>query len=404
MDLAQLLLDARARTLDTVRDLTDEQLIGPHLEITNPLLWEIGHVAWFYEQWCLRTLRGQAPSRADADALWDSMAVAHDTRWSLPIPDRTGTLNYMDEILRRCVDALATPEPSPEEAYTYTYCVLHEDMHTEAFTWTRQTLGYPSPPMQVERFDPGTVGALPGDVVVPTGVYSLGQRRESGEWTFDNEKWVHEVRLREFAIARAQTTNEEFLAFVEDGGYERPELWSEEGRAFLETIPSPCPKYWKREGPLWLRRHFDEWEPLPPHQAVIHVSWFEAEAYCRWARRRLPTEAEWEVAAKGASGGNLGWKAMGVVDVAAYPEGESDYGCRQMLGNVWEWTADRFRPYPGFEPDMYWQYSVPWFESHRTARGGCWATQPRLARVKYRNYATPDRRDLLYGFRTCASN
>ncbi len=425
MDLVTMMREARERTLDaTVRDLDDSQMMGPELEITNPMLWEIAHVAWFYERWCLRELRGQPPVNPRVDQLWDSMQVRHDTRWDLGLPDRAETLAYMDEILQRCIEGLTRGTPTEHDLYIHRYCVHHEDMHTEAFTWTRQTLGYAAPKMGVPTATPGGGGTLPGDVEVPGGTYRLGAERDTRDWVFDNEKWAHDVKLEPFHIARAATTNGEFLAFVEDGGYSRPELWSDTGRAFLESLETKAPLYWKKgsvkkdsvkkgreeedreknDSSPWKRRRFDTWEPLPLDQPVTHVSWYEADAFCRWSGRRLPTEAEWEVAARGAMPGNLDWKAGGTVEVGAHPESDSDFGCRQMLGNVWEWTSDPFGPYPGFEPDMYKDYSAPWFHTHRAARGGCWATRSRLARTRYRNFALPHRRDLIYGFRTCASN
>ena len=174
--------------------------------------------------------------------------------------------------------------------------------------------------------------------------------------------------------------------------------------------------YWRRERSDWPTRVYDEWLPLDERAAVMHGNWFEADAYCRWAKRRLPAEAEWELAAGGtakraypwgdeppdASRANLFGSAPGPCDVAAYARGDSPEGCRQLVGNVWEWTADAFAPYPGFVADPYKEYSQPWFGNHKVLRGGSFATRATLIRNTWRNFYTPDRRDVYAGFRTCA--
>lgn len=446
--------DARERTFELVADLTDEQLMGPRLAIVNPLLWEIGHVAWFQEKWVLRHVCGEDPVRADSDTLWDSIAIPHDVRWDLPLLSREETLAYMREVRDRVLDRLRR-RPSEELIFFAQYTVFHEDMHTEAFTYTRQTLGYPAPAISSERAaraagrgaasrgdGPGSTsqgghgpasgaaqlagaarGPCPGDAEVPGGVFLLGAPRDA-PFAFDNEKWAHPVELEPFAIARAPVTQAEFAEFVEDGGYRRREWWSDEGWAWRESAGKPHPVYWRRQADGWVRRDFDRWVPLEPHRPVIHVNFYEAEAFCRWAGRRLPTEAEWEAAAAGTPAGNrlgerkctfpwgeepptperanLDGSAMGCVDVGACPNGDGAFGVRQMIGNVWEWTSTTFLPYPGFEIDAYREYSEPWFGTRKVLRGGCWATRSRLIRNTYRNFYTPDRRDVWAGFRTCA--
>jgi iron(II)-dependent oxidoreductase len=426
-ELEGAVVDARQRTLDLVADLDDDQLRGPRLAIVNPLLWEIGHVAWFQEFWVLRHALGEAPIRADADSLWDSSAIAHDTRWDLSLPSRRETVRYMAEVCDRVRDRLRRVELPAALAYFTRYTTFHEDMHDEAFTYTRQTLGYPAPALSGggETPDAPEPGAWPGDVRVPGGEFVVGAR-EDEPFVFDNEKWAHPVLLAPFAIARAPVTQSEFAGFVEDRGYLRAELWSVEGWRWREGASAEHPLCWRRAGRGWERNDFDRWVPLEPHRPVIHVCWYEAQAYCAWARRRLPTEAEWEAAAAGgptASGGglsprprrfpwgdepptperaNLDGVARGCVDVAARAAGDSAVGCRQMIGNVWEWTATSFAPYPGFVADAYRDYSQPWFGTHKVLRGGCWVTRSRLLRNTWRNFYTPDRRDVWAGFRTCA--
>ncbi len=339
---------------------------------------------------------------------------------------------YMRAVRDRVLEKLHQREADDRVLYYALYSVFHEDWHTEAFTYTRQTLGHPAPrlsglpqrrpgaPRRAEDHEPWR-----GDVAVPGGVLLLGASPEE-PFAFDNEKWAHPVEVRPFTIARAPVTQSEFAAFVDDGGYRRKDLWDDEGWAWREAAGADHPVYWQRDaGGGWLRRDFDETVPLEAHRPVVHVNWYEAQAYCRWAGRRLPTEAEWEAAAaaeREPSGerlsqrkrhfpwgsepptphrANLDWQAMGCVGVAGLAGGDSGFGCRQMMGNVWEWTASPFLPYPGFEPDMYRDNSQPWFGTRRVLRGGSWATRSRLLRNTLRNFFTPERRDVVAGFRTC---
>jgi iron(II)-dependent oxidoreductase len=352
--LEQQLLEARARTTQMTRDIDGERLLGPMLDIVNPPLWEIGHVAWFQERWCLRTARSGTPMDSvlpGADALYDSSAVAHDTRWNLPLPGLEATRAYMAQVLERVRLRLAREPENAALLYYAQLSLYHEDMHAEAFHYTRQTLGYP---------DPGAGGpaaaAAPGDEEFAGGRFERGARPGAG-FIFDNEKWAHEVRIGPFRMARAPVSNAEYLAYVEHGG-------------------GPAPRYWRKEDGVWQQRRFDRWLPLAPAEPVLHVSAIEAEGYCRWAGRRLPTEAEWECAA--VSG-------------------------RLAAGGVWQWTSSAFLPYPGFWPDPYEDYSRPWFGTHRVLRGASFSTPARLARPAFRNFYMPERADVFCGFRSCAA-
>ena len=423
--LADYLADARNRTLDLVRGLDAAQLLGPRLDIVNPLLWEIGHVGWFHEYFALRRLDGSAPRLPDADALYNSSIVPHDTRWELPLPSLPGTLDYMARVQDAMLQRLGGDLASAEETELYLLTIYHEDMHDEAFTYSRQTLGYPAPEFSTAQ-NAATIdaGPLPGDVSVSGGVPLLGSPPES-PFVFDNEKWAHPVEVAPFKIARAPVTNAEFLTFVTEGGYRRREFWSNEGWRWRESAGAERPLYWAQQSGGWTERRFDRVHTLPPHHPIIHVNWHEAEAWCRWAGRRLPTEVEWEAAAATEPGlngelgtrkrrypwgddaplphqANLDGSTLGVVDVASSAAGDSAWGCRQMLGNVWEWTATTFEPFPGFSPDAYEDYSVPWFGTRKVLRGGAWATRGRMISNMYRNFFTPDRRNVMAGFRTCA--
>ena len=230
-ELVEWVRDARQRTMDLVADLSDEQLFGPRIAIINPLRWEIGHVAWFQEKWVLRGAAQQPPIRSDGDALYDSAAIPHDTRWDLPLPSREQTLAYMSAVRDGVIERIESGKASDGERYFILLSVFHEDMHTEAFTYTRQTLGYPPPVFSATESQASTqqeAGALAGDAEIPGGRFLLGA--QPGEpFVFDNEKWAHVVEVKPFAMARAAVSQSEFAAFVEERGYARRELWSEAG-------------------------------------------------------------------------------------------------------------------------------------------------------------------------------
>ncbi|WP_416137909.1 selenoneine synthase SenA [Halomonas sp. HK25] len=434
-ELAAMLVDARRRSLALMQDILEARDLGPRLTIVNPPLWELGHLGFFHDHFALRELYGLPDYRlADAERLFDSSSIAHDDRWSLPLPSREQTLDYLARVQRAMLERLPDGEASPAQSYVYQLTTLHEDMHGEAFLYTRQTLGDPAPDLGTPPHDVNaapdhepSAGALTGDVDIPGGRHRLGSD-DSVAFRFDNEKPPMEVEIAPFSIARAPVTNAEFAAFVDDGGYTRRELWSEAGWRWRQQQQAQAPVYWRRDANgRWEARRFDRWLPLPLLQPVMNVSWYEAEAWCQWAGRRLPSEAEWEVAASrepspdgaalapgkrrfpwgdtppDARLANLdGWR-LATLDVAALPDGDSAFGCRQMLGNVWEWTASPFGPFPGFEPELYRDYSAPWFKEGRyVLRGGAWATRGRLIHNGYRNFFTPERQDILAGFRTCA--
>jgi len=344
------LLEARKRASAIVEGLEGERLLGPKLAIVNPPLWEIGHVGWFQEYWCLRRKpdgSAGSPILENADSLYDSAKVPHSTRWDLPLPDLAATRAYLANVLERVQERAALEPDNAELGYFIRLATFHEDMHAEAFLYTHQTHGYGR-----DAFDvPVPVST---DIAFAAQSFMLGAT-PGGSFVFDNEKWAHEVAIAPFRIASAPVSNAQYLAYVEAGG--------------------KVPRYWMKEGGQWLMRRFDRWLPVRPREAVLHVDWHEAQAYCAWAKRRLPTEAEWECAAAAEKIGPAG---------------------------VWEWTADTFAPYPGFVLDPYKEYSEPWFGDHKVLRGGSFAAPARLLRRTFRNFYLPHRGDVFCGFRTCA--
>ena len=424
-----MMQDARARTLELAMDLDAEQLMGPKLPTINPIQWEIGHVAYFYEYFVLRAFFDHSGVIGEkSDALYDSINVPHAVRWDLPLLDRDETLKYMTETHEALISALQNSDVPADALFMAQFGVFHEDMHTEAFLWARQTLGYPTPKIAnlIDRSALTNVGNHPGYASVPGGRFTIGALADS-PFAFDNERQSHDVEIAPFKIAKAPVTNVEFASFIADNGYSDDQHWSVDGLKWRNETGGEHPKSWiPGDNSNWSIRRFDQILPLPAHEPVIHVCWYEAEAYAKWAGGRLPTECEWEVAALGerASDGtlartkrrypwgndpaghtkaNLDGYALGPVDVAAFPEGDSGFDCRQMLGNVWEWCADTFAPYPGFKPDAYEDYSQFLFGSTKVLRGGAWTTRSRMMHGTYRNYFEPHRRDIFAGFRLVLS-
>ena len=427
-NLIAMLENARHRTYELVADLDEDQLLGPKYGTINPLRWEIGHVAYFYEYFILRALYGRESvlGNQQADSLYDSITVAHDTRWDLPLPDLRQTKAYMQSVLDNLCERLPGTIATEQDSFIYQFGVFHEDMHCEAFLWGRQTLAYPTPKFSaaIDASSLRTAGGLSEYVDVPGGHFRFGAEKDAA-FMFDNEKYAHGVDVAPFSIARAAVTNAEYAEFVAAGGYQEEVYWHADGWDWVQKNQLSHPGYWTPQGNRqWTMRRFDKTLPLPENEPVIHVSWYEADAYCRWAGLRLPTELEWEVAALGEPDGqgnlsankrrypwgdnaptadhaNLDGLALGCVDVAAYAAGDSAFGCRQMLGNVWEWTSDTFAPFPEFSADAYTEYSTTLFGNTKVLRGGAWTTRGRMMHGGYRNFFGADRWNIFSGFRPC---
>ncbi|MFE8072626.1 selenoneine synthase SenA [Marinobacteraceae bacterium S3BR75-40.1] len=444
MDDRERLLSALEHTqqkmLTLVESLSDDQLQVPYHPGVNPPLWEAGHCAFFYETFILKPLDGVPSHDPSMDDLWDSFHVDHEDRWSPGLfPDKQTTLAYQDSVYRRIHQRIQTQPLTPAVHYLYKYAIFHQNMHIESMLWCRQTEGYPPPPFAELESAPSSEPLAEGDVTVPGGTYRIGMPAGSTEFAardfaFDNEKPGFDVTLPAFRISPTLVSNRQFQAFVEAGGYERPELWSFGGRKWLQTPQDMAfgtgeptahkeaprhPVYWRRKGGQWYERHFDQWLPLEASHPVKHVSYWEVEAYCNWAGRRLPTEFEWEVAALGNPAGetrqrfpwgdamdpervDMDGRHFARVPVDAYAGGDSPFGCRQMIGTLWEWTSNQFLPYDGFAVDMYPFMSTLQFGDHKTTRGGSCATYSNLIRGTYRQAYHPARQDVFVGFRTCA--
>lgn len=386
--LAQALRESRARTLALTEDLGDAQWQVPRQAGINPIAWELAHLAWFAEFWVLRgphrfdgegrVQAARPPRHAGPDALLDSSRLPHDERWAVPLPSRAEVRAMLDAQLEGCLAALPHAEKDDRALYFHRLALLHEDMHGEALIWLRQSLDYPAPAAeQLPRQAPRAPLAMRG------GELAIGWPRGRPGFAFDNELPQRTLRLADYEIDAAPITAGQFARFVEAGGYDEPAWWPGAAGRWRREAARRHPERWRRSPRAgatgWEQRWFGRWLPLEPDEPVIHVNAWEAEAYCRRAGRRLPSAAEWEHAASSQDAKSFSW-------------GHS----------VWEWTADAFAPYPGFEPGPYRDYSAPWFGNHRELRGGAFVTHTRLHDARFRNFFIPERSDVFGGFRTAA--
>lgn len=365
--LATALCDSRARTLamlDAYALVLGDALTVPRSGQLNPPLWEAGHVGWFQDYWLARNrqrCRGldadpdheRPPGRLPAaDALYNSSVVPHDSRWELDLPDLATTRADLAEGLAETLALLAKTPETDRDLYFFRLALFHEDMHGEAGIYMAQALGITPP----EGFWRAAEASRPplAALALPVQRWTLGYT-ESG-FAFDNELAAHPVDLAPYVIESEVVSWERYLPFV-------------------ETTGAAPPRYLRRRGRQWERQLFGQWQPLPLAEPATHLSWFEADAWCRWAGCRLPSEAEWEAAALSCH--DFHW------------------------GQVWEWTASRFQPYPGFSAHPYRDYSAPWFGQRYVLRGASRATSLRMAHPRYRNFFTPERNDIHAGFRCC---
>ncbi|MDO9198195.1 selenoneine synthase SenA [Rhodoferax sp.] len=396
--LSLALMDARNHSLHLLSQY--EQSLGadwplvPMLPELNPPLWELGHVGWFQEWWIGRNLQRQLGRRCDpaatrlasiepqADRWWNSSEVAHDSRWALDLPDMARIKTYLLDTLESTLELLEKAPDEDDALYFYRLALFHEDMHGEALIYMAQTLGLP--------LSLNMPGAAPvrEPLLVPAMRWQLGIGEGGAEhsgFTFDNERPMHEVQVPEFEIDAQVVSWAQFVEFVDDGGYDRPELWQPQGWQWLQDKAAGegrrGPRYVEQIGVASgavMQTRFGTARRMLGGQPVMHVTWWEADAWCRWAGRRLPAEVEWEAAAHHAARRGFRW------------------------GDVWEWTGTTFRPYPGFSADPYRDYSEPWFGTHKVLRGASFATRARMKNPKYRNFFLPGRDDIFAGFRSCS--
>ncbi|CAD5373644.1 putative Hercynine oxygenase [Rubrivivax sp. A210] len=386
--LAQALRDSRRDTLAAFAVFEQALHAGLTVACTpelNPPLWELGHVGWFQSWFVARNSqreRGPAAeaqaarrpaARAGADDLYNSSLVPHGSRWQLPLPDADATRADLSSGLDETLDLLDEAEDDSDSGlYFHRLALFHEDMHGEAAVYMAQTLAIDHP---LAAAGPPPQAQAQRELHFDAGPGWLGSR-EPG-FAFDNELGAHEVALPACRIDSRAVCWGEFLPFVEAGGYADARWWPGAAGRWRAAQAAGSPRHLRREGGAWQQRRGSRWQALDPAAPACHLTAFEAEAWCSWAGRRLPTEAEWERAA--AQGG------------AAF-----------AWGAVWEWTASPFAPYPGFRPHPYADYSAPWFGSRRVLRGASFATQPRLRHACYRNFFPPERNDIYAGFRSCA--
>lgn len=370
---------ARRRTEALLAPLSEEQLVRQVSPLMSPLVWDYAHVGHFEELWLLRELGGQPPARAEHDDVYDAFAHERSERGELPIMPPDAARAFVGDVRRRVLALLEElrldgGDPLLQGGFVFGMVVQHELQHIETMTQTQQLGGLPGP-------SPGAPPAVmaEGDVLVAAGPFLLGAG-EKEPWAYDNERPLYELNLPAFRIDRAPVTNAEYATFVDAGGYRERAAWSELGWAWREAEGVEAPLFWERDRDGWSRRRFDTVEPVPAREPVQHICWYEADAYARWVGKRLPTEPEWEKAAR-TSGDEL----------------------EHLQGGVWQWTSSYFTGYPGFSAFPYAEYSEVFFgEEYRVLRGGAWVTDPVVARPSFRNWDYPQRRQIFAGVRCAA--
>ncbi|MEU8135889.1 ergothioneine biosynthesis protein EgtB [Streptodolium elevatio] len=409
---------ARTRTTALTDAVDDADLVRQHSPLMSPLVWDLAHIASQEEIWLLRAVGGQEPMRPEIDDLYDAFRHPRSTRPQLPLLGPAEARAFAHDVRGRVLDLLdraPADDPLTRDAFAFGMIAQHEQQHDETMLATHQLRA--GAPVIDAPDPPGATDLPPDEVVVPAGPFTMGTATHP--WALDNERPAHTVHVGAFALDTTPVTCGDYLRFMADGGYDDPRLWSPEGWEHRMRDELVAPAFWVRDGDGWLRRRFGVLEPVPPGEPVVHVSWFEADAYARWAGRRLPTEAEWEKAARHdpatglsrtypwgddeptAAHANLGQRHLRPAAAGAYAAGASAYGVRQMVGDVWEWTSSDFGGYPGFRAWPYREYSEVFFgPDYKVLRGGSFGTDAVACRGTFRNWDYPQRRQIFAGFRT----
>jgi ergothioneine biosynthesis protein EgtB len=384
------LMDARNRTLRWLA-LFEEAAASGRIDLSlapdvDPPLWRMGRIGWFQEHWIARNmhrLRGPEADPAaarlasivpDADRWYDDRQAPREARWQLDLPDSPAVRQYLADTMELTLELLDGAADDDASLYFFRLALFHEDLQAEAFAETAQALALPLGDVRELLADVATVPPRE-PLLFPATRWSLGAA--PGGSVFDTEKWAHEVEVPEFEIDAQAVTWAQYGEFVEDGGYDEPAWWSDAGREWLQREQRRVPRYVHQLRQGVLQQRFGRLARVPAAQPAMHLSWHEADAWCRWAGRRLPTEVEWEAAAQSYSRG-FAW------------------------GAVWEWTGTTFRPYPGFRADPWVAYSQPAFGTHKVLRGASFATAPRLRHAKFRRFARAEQDGVFGGFRSCA--
>ena len=416
----------RIRSLGLTTALLDEsELTAQHSRLMSPLVWDLAHVGNYEELWLLRAVAGVDPMRPEIDSLYDAFEHPRAERPSLPLLSPTESTDYIDLVRRKVLDSLGNLRvegggPLLDGGFVFGMVLQHEHQHDETMLATHQLRrGQPVLPLDGPPPVPPSA-AVPAEMLVPAGPFLMGTSTDP--WAYDNERPARQVDVPAFFIDTLPVCNAAYLAFLDARGYDDPRWWSEPGWQWRCQSGKRSPAFWLRDSGQWLRRRFGRLEELPDLEPVQHVCYFEAEAYARWAGRRLPTEPEWEKAASWdpvtqtkrrypwgdepatADRANLGQGRYRPTPVGSLPAGASPYGVQQLLGDVWEWTSTDFTGHPGFCVFPYREYSEVFFgSSYKVLRGGSWATDPLACRNTFRNWDYPIRRQIFAGFRTARS-